>query len=142
MPAEKVVEQAVSLRDVAATVVDLIEQAKEAPFPGKSLASTWREPASDSSHLLSAPPLSELEAPIEKATTEARSAAFLGPMQAIVAGRDIYIRHGGGGEELYNLLTDPAESVDLASKAHAKPLLDRCRLMLDRLLRYAHDGAR
>ncbi len=141
VPAGSVVKQAVSLRDLPATVVDLIDQESRSPFPGRSLAWAWREPGAERMPPESAP-FSELEAPIEHPTREPRSAAYLGPMQSIVADEDVYIRHGGGAEELYNLASDPAETVDLASRKEARPTLDRCRLILEQILRSGHDGAR
>ena len=40
-----VVREAVSLRDLPATIVDLVGLAAGAPFPGRSLARFWRDPA-------------------------------------------------------------------------------------------------
>ena len=41
----QVVKEAVSLRDLAATVVDMAGQAAGSPFPGTSLAKFWEQPA-------------------------------------------------------------------------------------------------
>ena len=42
--AGRVVTETVSLRDLPATIVDLIGLADGSPFPGRSLAPLWREP--------------------------------------------------------------------------------------------------
>ena len=44
VPADRVVAEPVSLRDVPATVVDLLGLGRDAPFPGRSLARFWRRP--------------------------------------------------------------------------------------------------
>ena len=41
VPANRVVAEPVSLRDVPATVVDLLSLGRDAPFPGRSLARFW-----------------------------------------------------------------------------------------------------
>ena len=41
VPANRVVAEPVSLRDVPATVVDLLGLGRDAPFPGRSLARFW-----------------------------------------------------------------------------------------------------
>ena len=43
-PAGRVVAEPVSLRDLPATVVDLLGLAADSPFPGRSLAAHWRVP--------------------------------------------------------------------------------------------------
>jgi arylsulfatase A-like enzyme len=133
VPAGKIVGEAVSLRDVPATVVDLIDQAQGAPFPGQSLAWAWREKGADTSQSVSVP-LSELEAPIETTFRDPRPAEFLGPTKAIAADGNVYIRHGGGAEEMYNLASDPKEAINLASKEIARMALERLRLILNQLL--------
>ncbi len=43
-PAGRVVESPVSLRDLPATVVDLLGLSAASPFPGRSLAAYWKRP--------------------------------------------------------------------------------------------------
>ena len=45
----------------------------------------------------------------------------------------VYIRSDGGREELYDLLHDPLESVDLAKYPQSRPVIDRFREELSRL---------
>ena len=58
----RVVTEAVSLRDVAATIVDVAGQRAGSPFPGKSLARFWNEPIETSPPELESPdlPLAEV----------------------------------------------------------------------------------
>ncbi len=130
VPDGRVVREAVSLRDIPATVVDLIGGKDESPFPGRSLTRTWNgspaeEPQSDDA------PLSELDAPIEKAAGDAPSP---GPSQAILAGSTVYIRHQAAPEELYDLDVDPSESRNLSGSASAAPVLAQCRRILSRII--------
>ena len=50
----------------------------------------------------------------------------------IVEGK-VYIRHGDGVEELYDLEVDPAEGHNLAGTEGARDVLARCRQVFDRL---------
>ncbi|HKI21767.1 MAG TPA: sulfatase, partial [Isosphaeraceae bacterium] len=133
VPPGRVALEPVSLRDVPATVVDLLDMKGDSPFPGTSLAAAWRErPDHDS------PPghatFSELEAPIEDVPGPRNKAAFDGPIQAIVSDGNVYIHHGSGAEELYNLDADPTESLNLSGTKAAGPILERCRRILDQLI--------
>ena len=74
-------------------MVDLIGGKDESPFPGRSLTRTWNgSPAEDPQAVNT--PLSELDAPIEKAArADTEPTALQGPSQAILAGSTVYIRH-------------------------------------------------
>ena len=78
VPEGQVVREAVSLRDIPATVVDLIGGLDGSPFPGRSLTRTWNgsppeEPQASNT------PLSELDAPIEKRPEPPQSRAAVRP---------------------------------------------------------------
>ena len=122
VPAGRVVSEAVSLRDLAATVLDLAGAQDSSPLPGRSLARVWGEPGS-AGRDETTPPFSELATQIEKTAKEPRSPRCAGPLKAIVVGESVYIHHGGGGEELYNLPTDPAEKSNQTHSADAEPFL-------------------
>jgi arylsulfatase A-like enzyme len=133
VPPGRVVSEAVSLRDVPATVVDFLGLNKGSPFPGISLAATWRErPAPGSSSSLA--PLSELDARIEDVPVPRNAPAFAGPLRAILSDGNVYIHQGSGAEELYDLDSDATESHNLSGKEAAGPILDRCRRILDQLI--------
>jgi arylsulfatase A-like enzyme len=136
VPGGMVVDEAVSLRDVPATVVDLIGGEGPSPFLGRSLARTWSgSPALDAPSVDA--PLSELESPIEGPPESSAAPSRRGPSRAILAGQTVYLRRGDGTEEMYDLDLDPTESRNLSGSERAAPILARCRRMLRRLV----DGA-
>jgi hypothetical protein len=69
-----------------------------------------------------------------KSCTTSHIPASLGPLQSLVAESRVYIRNSNGREELYDLMGDPSEDRDLAGSAEARPVLERFRHELARLL--------
>jgi arylsulfatase A-like enzyme len=132
VPRGVIVDEAVSLRDVPATVADLVVGAVPSPFPGTPLTGTWSGSSRQDAETANAP-LSELDAPIEESHDSSGSHQHQGPCRVILAGRTTYLQHGDGTEELYDLENDPAESRNLIASADATSLLARCRRLLGRL---------
>jgi arylsulfatase A-like enzyme len=128
VPAGRVVIDPVSLRDIPATVVDLLGVGKGTPFPGQSLARHWtvRDPAG-ARH--GEPLLMEAEKP-PAFTNQGREPLAKGPMKALVAEGMHYIRRGDGVEELYMLKGDPKEQVNVATYPFAAELMRRLRTSL------------
>ena len=120
VPRGQVVRAPVSLRDLAATLVDQSHIAPEkSPFPGRTLARAWTgEPADNAGEELVR---SEVQAPPEDDPNQGASPVHRGPMTSLVSGGLHYIRNGDGREELYDLDSDSAEEHDLA----AAPGFDR-----------------
>lgn len=119
------IEQPVSLRDLPATVLDLIGDTKgENPFPGKSLGRYWDkktdESNSDSKQFI----LSEISG---ASWMEAWSPAAKGKTKSLVADRYHYIYNEDGSEELYNLKTDPKELHNLAQSAEEQKTIAEFR---------------
>jgi arylsulfatase A-like enzyme len=133
VPRGSVVTAGVSLRDIPRTVVDLLGCAQESPFPGLSLARTWRTPPPPGNCLVSAP-LSELHAPLPEDDGPPAPGQPQGAITALLYRQNVYIRHQGGDEELYEVGTDPSESQDLSRDTAAKAVLEQCRSILDRLI--------
>lgn len=129
-PAGRVVTEAVSLRDLPATVVDLLGLAAESPLPGRSLAGLWRPKADPTREELASPAFSErvdstafpdrLEIKSERPTYE----------MCIASSEHQYIRQNSGAEQLYDLSTDPYALNDLAASPRGKDLLRTYRAML------------
>ncbi len=135
-PSPVVVPEMVSLRDQPATIVDLVGLAAGAPFPGRSLARFWREPAAGA-----APgardeegALSELTAPNPSNPSSGRSPATRGPLISLAEGDYVYIRNEKDGrEQLFHERADPAESDNRARDEAMQPVLERMRRRLDQM---------
>ena len=130
VPAGKRVHEAVTLRNLPATITDLIELNDKAPFPGSSLIHYWSGTHSHdgaaADPLLSevnfAPNLPEWF-PVSK-----------GNMKSLVANRYHYIRNGDGREELYDIENDPLEQQDTAYVADDRHMLAWLRAFIERIL--------
>jgi arylsulfatase A-like enzyme len=131
-PSPRVVGETVSLRDLPATIVDLVGLAEGSPFPGHSLAQLWREPAPAAAPPTVSGALSELPDPNPYNPNHGRSPAYRGPLVSLGEGDLVYIRNRkDGGEELYNKREDPGEGHDLSRDEAMKPVLERLRRHLD-----------
>jgi arylsulfatase A-like enzyme len=130
------VAETVSLRDLAATVVDLAGQGTRSPFPGRSLARFWDGAAvapdgtGDASRALSeVVPEDPLNPDPERLVTEPRW-----PLAALSDGDWTYIRREEPArEELFHLPDDALESRDLAADPAARTRLENLRASLGRL---------
>lgn len=109
------VEAPVSLRDIAATVLDLARIPGAPRLPGATLARHWNGTAIAGSDTL----LSELSA---GADAPRRAKIGLGDMKSLVIGTWHYIRNGDGSEELYDVATDPWETRDVIGTADSATL--------------------
>ena len=129
-PAGAKVSDVVSLRDLPATVMDLLKLNDKPSFPGDSLARYWdgsRKAKSGADDAL----LSELDfAP----NLPASYPLSRGDMKSLVAGAYHYIRNGDGSEELYNLEKDPNERTELSRSESEREVLDRFRVSLKTML--------
>ncbi|HEX8199745.1 MAG TPA: sulfatase, partial [Isosphaeraceae bacterium] len=133
VPSGRSVPEPVSLRDLPATVADLLGLGATSPFPGRTLARCWApDPASGLA--AAEPPLSEVEHQTKFAPSPLIPASR-GPLQALVDADRIYIRNPDGREELYDLGRDPAEAHDLAGSPDARAVLERFRTRLGQLRR-------
>jgi arylsulfatase A-like enzyme len=129
------VPKPVSLRDIPATVADLLGLEERSPFPGTSLACRW-DPGGGTVARAAGPTLSEVDNPLKiQHANGGRSPVFRGPMKALASDDLVYIRNGDGREELYDLAADPQELNDLAGSAAASTLLERFRRELEQLSR-------
>jgi arylsulfatase A-like enzyme len=133
-----VVDETVSLRDLPATIVNLVGQDNGSPFPGESLARFWRDSRSDGA--LSPqdhdPVISELMAPNPARPNQGRSPAARGPLVSLAEGNFVYIRNeGDGSEQLFNERDDPQEFDDRARLESMRPVLEKFRSHLDRIRR-------
>jgi arylsulfatase A-like enzyme len=126
VPAGRSITAPASLRDLPATIVDLIG-AGPSPFPGESLAALWRG-ASASSDRKPRPVVAMVDTPDQFPANESRSPVFNGPMLAVIDDHKykyIIINKDSRSprEELYALDVDPYEMVNLAESVDSKPIL-------------------
>ena len=108
VPAGRRVAALISLKDVPATVLDLVGL-QDSGIAGNSLAAHWLNehgpPAEDA--------IAELERGINVPPTNRN---VRGNVYARFNGRFHYVRDGDGVEELYDYLTDPAEEKNLIDR--------------------------
>jgi arylsulfatase A-like enzyme len=139
LPAGRVVREPVSLRDIPATIVDLLGWRGESPFPGSSLARTWASPGPLGRVMVDAT-LAELGPLIEPTREQPNAPDWPSHSAALFDGRFAYIGHKDGDEELYDLDTDPTESRNLCKSAGSGPTLAAFRRNLAALLQSPPPG--
>jgi arylsulfatase A-like enzyme len=131
-----VVGEAVSLRDVPATIVDLVGLEAGSPFPGNSLARFWRKSPSGGVELSreTDPVISELKEPNSSTGGDReRSPARHGPLISLAADNFVYIRNeGDGSEQLFDERTDRQELNDRSRDETTRPILEDFRQRLQR----------
>jgi arylsulfatase A-like enzyme len=126
----------VSLRDLAATVVDLAGLGADPPFPGESLARFWKRPAQAAPRRpLSASPAMAEVVPNDPGDRDSWGVPRpLPPLGALKENIWSYIRREGGArEELFHLRADPGEQHNLAGDPASQSALQQMRAALDRL---------
>jgi arylsulfatase A-like enzyme len=137
IPIKPVVGELASLRDLAATIVDIAGWGADSPFPGASLGRLWRP-----SSVPPGPDQPGEGALAELVPNETLAPGAPGPsrrpwpLAALTEGGWSYIRREGEvHEELYHLREDPRQQHDVAASAGSRPRLERMR---DDLSRQTH----
>jgi arylsulfatase A-like enzyme len=136
-PAPRAVTETVSLRDLAATIVDVLGLQADSPFPGESLARLWGASMPTVSAQPGAAGRLALSEVVPRDTYQIDPSQWLGkprwPMAALTAGDWTYIRRAGDvREELFDLRWDAQQRHNRAGEAALKPVLERMRATLDR----------
>jgi hypothetical protein len=140
-----VVDETVSLRDLPATIVDLVGQGDGSPLPGDSLARFWAESRSEGTRSPRDrdPVISELMAPNPARPNQGRSPASRGPLVSMAKGDFVYIRNDGDGtEQLFNERIDPQEIDDRSRFESMRPVLEGFRNRLDLIRRTSASSGR
>jgi arylsulfatase A-like enzyme len=135
-PLPRVVTETASLRDLAATIADVVGVPSETSFPGESLARFWKG---------SGPANDPVAAPAQ-ALSEVVPLGSFGPnpslwdnhprwpLAALTEGDWTYIRREeNAGEELYHVAEDTKEQRNLAGDPTLQATLERLRNALSRL---------
>ena len=121
VPENKRIAQVVSLRDLAATILDLTGVEPEQPFPGTSLAPLWRgEPLDNRS-----PAICEIHKGVNLLP---HLPVAKGDLYSIFEGGMQYILRSDGEEELYATDVDPMEEQNLMESEAATAAELRTRL--------------
>jgi arylsulfatase A-like enzyme len=128
-PSGQVVYSPVSLRDLPATVVDLLGLSDGSPFPGRSLTTYW-ESRPGQLPKSSSPALTEQAEAAAFQTQPQPSREHPGFQMSLVAAGHHYIRHGMGLEQLYDLRVDPFERVNLMASTAGNHRVGAFRRML------------
>jgi len=137
-PSHRVVNETVSLCDLAATVVDIAGLKAPSPFPGKSLSRFWKD-SSDSrpataEPAASGPALAEVVPNDPMDPDPARLLKPRWPLAALTGDDWSYIRREGDvHEELFHVREDAQEQHNLVDDPASRPVLQRMREALSQL---------
>lgn len=112
------VSEPVSLRSLPATVLELVGLGNRTPFPGRSLTRLWSPGAS---------PIDGVPEDLVYSELEEMS------VQALMSGTQVYIHHGDGVEQLFDIKDDPGEDNDLMGYPGRRPEAEPFRSRLARI---------
>jgi arylsulfatase A-like enzyme len=117
------VARATSIRDVAATIADVLNLDSGSPFPGTSLALHWdespgKEPAAEEVVLTEV---------VDNVKNDAHGTKYA---RSLIIDGKAYLKHRDGREELFDLANDPAQTRDLSKLAGSGLLMERFRACL------------
>jgi arylsulfatase A-like enzyme len=132
----KVVTAPVSLRDLAATIVDVSGFKAGSPFPGSSLVQGWNASSqgATAAGIGASPAFAELAHEIPPYSTSPAFDPLRWPLAALIEGDWSYFRRDGELRELlFNLREDAGEQHNRASQPAMLPTLERMREALDYL---------
>jgi arylsulfatase A-like enzyme len=132
---KQVVKETVSLRDLAATIVDVLDLESGSPFPGDSLTRYWDDRATTATPRRSSPEpaLSEVVPgdPLDRDSYGLPDKTW--PLAAVKGSGWSYVRREGNvKEELFDVRSDANERHDLAGDPVVRPLLEQMREALRR----------
>jgi arylsulfatase A-like enzyme len=114
-PAGRVVESPVTLRDLPATVVDLLGVSAASPFPGRSLSAYWKLAPGLAPPGITSPAFSEQANSIAFEIQPGHDRGHSGFEMSLAALGRHFIRDGIGNEKLYDLKADPFEQMNLTA---------------------------
>jgi arylsulfatase A-like enzyme len=118
------VTSTVSIRDIPATVLELLGLSAASPLGGQSLSPLWQPGTQGEDR--AAPSLL-----MPNVLAHPRDPTHRGVMQSVIRGNLHYIVNGDGVEELYNWRQDPEEAANLAGAPEARAQMEQMRRLLD-----------
>jgi arylsulfatase A-like enzyme len=123
VPAGRVITEPVTLRDLAATVLDMT--CAPPTFPGASLARHWRSSSAPAETNRTTPLLSEINiAPSHPREYRDGAKAIV---TSLVFDRYHFLKNPDGRQELYDYLNDPLEQRDLGDSSEYHELMESFR---------------
>ena len=125
------VSEPVSLRDIPATLLALLNLQCEKCFPGRSLTRYWMDGANKPTGPRTSPTFSEVSKGIG---IPDRYPNAKGDMQSLIADEMHYIKNGDGSEELYDLEKDPGEDHNIAGSINGAPAREQLRSYLESII--------
>ncbi|MDT8303936.1 MAG: sulfatase [Sedimentisphaerales bacterium] len=129
VPTAITVQEPVTLRDIPATVIDVLGLSGDGLFPGQSLSRYWIESKMEEPEN-EALVLSELS----RASWAHGTPVAKGDMKSLVTGNMHYIRNGDGTEEVYDLHEDPVEHNDLIQMSRGAEAAAKARHIIEEIL--------
>jgi len=126
VPSGQRIGHPVSLRQLPATIVEILDLDDTAIFPGASLVS----PEGSNNAASGFPVASEVN--VKPWGIPSWFPLYHGPMQSLISDSIHYIRDGAHRERLYNINADPWEQVDLRHAEGSQETVERMRALLDR----------
>lgn len=130
----QVVSEPVSLRDLPATIVDVLDMAIVPPFPGRPLARYWNQSSVAGQVLEPTPLLSEIATPDPKEPSWKKARVLRGPIAAVtVSNYKLIYSYGDNSEELYDHERDPHELHNMATDQAMIPMLKKMKETLNQL---------
>jgi arylsulfatase A-like enzyme len=113
----RVAEPAVSLTEVAATLMELLPARSSIAFPGPSLAPLWRGAGSPADYPHPLARLAQFSFALLNGIP-----SYAGASLSVVSPEWHYMLHEATGDELYNWRQDSGEQTNLRSTAQGQPL--------------------
>lgn len=134
VPAGRVIPGPVSMRDLPATVLDLLgpDPRTAADFPGTSLARAWSPKNAESEGTAAEPVVSEFAFNAKLPPLLRYAVPSDGLRRTLIAEGTAYHRIGETIEELFDLETDPGETRNLVEAPEWQQRLGQSRQALDR----------
>jgi arylsulfatase A-like enzyme len=130
IPADMIVSEPISLRDLPATVIDLLKLKAKVQFPGSSLCRYWNGTQNLGKHRADTL-LSEVKFIPH---VPEWYPVFKGDMKSIIQNQYHYIKIGDGKEEIYNFEDDPFEKRNLVELGQGHQILGEFRTSFEKFL--------